>query len=160
MSLDNASISELRHVAMDEATQPKTRLSSIDAIAAATNFWGTQRFPITGYVEPTTRGKKWLRFALRRLLKSKRPMAQRTASSIRCRLLMLKGIVPDFNNKILRPPLLPNGTEMPITPKAPEPVAAKEPERTVDKHFEELQAIIAQAKAIAAVERGDTDATK
>jgi len=150
MSIDSHTLVSLRRIAEDEATQPKTRLSAIDAIASAQNFFGTMRFPIVAYVPQTERGRRWLRLALRKLLRAKRPMAARMKSSIHSRLLMLKEIQLDHNNKILRPPLLPDGTEMPIRQKVEQPVNQPvEPQpkqRPVDVHLEELRAIIATAE--------------
>lgn len=143
--LDHQTLMSLRRIAEDEVTQPKTRLSAIDAVAAASNAWGTQRFPIREYSAPTERGRKWLRSALRKLLKTKKPMAKRMRSSIHSRLLVLKGVILDFNNKILRPPLLPDGSETPITPKIESQPVEQKP-KPVDPKVAELQAFIASVE--------------
>lgn len=90
--LNNQTLSELRKIALDETATASRRLASLDAIAASGNFWGTKRFPITQYVEPTERGRKFLRKALRRLLKSKKCLHEGTPQAVRSRLLFLKGI--------------------------------------------------------------------
>lgn len=138
---------DLRVVALDDATTPRTRLSAIDVLASMSNTYGTMVNPITGYIEPSVRAKKFISKALRKLRKTKRPMSRRMLSSIAQRLLLLRGIALNINNPYLTPPLGADGKFVDLTPPKrieKQPVAQPTVAKPVNPRVAELEAFLAQ----------------
>jgi len=132
-TLDNETKNQLRQIAVDDGSPVVRRLHAIDRLACDGGVYNSAQYHTDVFIPSGTRAQRFVIHALRKVLKSDKPMAPSTASSIRERLTFIRtgrGLCDVHGQKWL----------WRVEPQQSKPYPQPKPEETLDQQIARILA--------------------